>query len=688
MGECVDSVAIRPLVAKDREALLRTMLSSADYGVMLTDLDHVTIAANETFGKIFDVDIHDIVHSDVLSVRERVAHLIPDMDEWEANLSLVYSESTRVQVDELVLLRKPKLYVRRWTGPVRDESGLVVGRLWTFLDTTQESRLRAMGRILYDVSLLFDEDPRKVYQAVVDSVAKFYGSNSMLSILVGDTMEFYAVSSPIPEVRAMKQNKLKDSYCQFALEAGRPLAIQNALEDERYCTVLPATLGFTRYLGVPVNEPAGGVIGTLCILDGESATPLDDEDQRFMSLMAMRVSSELARENATRERLAEKERVMRAQESALETTRDVLGRINDAFELLAQDLGWQDLVKSQTNLLAGVLGYDSAAVVMAGDDGLDGFVVNSGGRAEAVNAKSVDELAKALGGGQRLILPLRNVPVDSAFVVLGSTGEPPHRDGHHEAHLEALLEQVSLLLTARLLQQDLNKAYEDLKATQQQLVRTEKLSVVGTLAAATAHDIKNILASVTIELGMGHENPERALSAVKLHMDRFTVLAHRLLSYARPQLVAMRPVDVATTIQHVLALTSAQTRITGVTVVQEGLDRLPNVMAEPQQLEHLFVNLVLNAVQAMQRTGGNLWLSAKHDSDAVYVEVQDSGKGIDASVAGKLFEPFSTSRSDGFGLGLYSCKRIAEEHGGKIEVKSQPGKGTTFLVTLKRSSTP
>lgn len=687
-GEGAQDIAIRPLVAKDREALLRTILNSTDYAVMLTDLDHVTIALNAKFGQIFQCDIQHAVHSGVTEVREMVADLIPDIDEWNKNLVDVYENPEWTQEDELLLLHRPPIAVRRWTGPVRDGNGDVVGRLWTFRDVSRESRSRRMREALYDVSVLFDNDPRTVYQSVVESVAKFYGTNAVLSILVGETMEFRAVASEIQAVRESKSNLLKDSYCQFTMRKKGPVLIQNATDDLEARDVLPARHGFTRYLGVPVNEPGGQIIGTLCFLDDQSDQPIDEEDAGFMSMMAMKVSSELARENFMLERVAEKQRVVESQNRDLETTRQVLQAINSAFELTACPESTANLVKGLVSLLHGLIGYDQVGIFLEDQTTrkLSGFVVSApNGKPEEQEAETALSLGLCFGAGSPVVVPLRNLPDRDAFLVMGSTGVLPQRNGHHEAHLEAIVEQVSLSLRSHLLQAQLAQAYETLKDAHAQLVQSEKLSVIGTLAASTAHDIKNILASVSIELGMGHEDPEKALASVKQHMDRFTVLAHRLLSYAKPRLVAMQPVSPQETLQRVLALTAAHARITNVTTICQGLESLPHVTGDPHQLEHLFVNLVMNAVQAMHGSGGTLTITGNKTPGGVTIEVRDTGKGIDRQTMERLFEPFASSRNEGFGLGLYSCKRIAEEHGGDIGVKCQTGEGTAFLVTLRTS---
>ncbi|MBS1723823.1 MAG: GAF domain-containing protein [Armatimonadetes bacterium] len=681
-------IAIRPVVSRDANSLLTAMLRASDQGVMLTDLEHQTIACNSRFGEIFGVDIQEVVHSDALEVRQMVAHLIPDMAEWERNLDLVYRDPYHTQEDELELLGEPPRTIRRFTGPVTDMDGKLVGRLWTFLDTSKESRSRRMRDVLYTVSTFHRSDPSEVYSKVVDEVAQFFGSNAVLSLLKEDFLEFRAVSSPIEALRELRGNDLTSSYCQFALSTNEPFQVQNASLDPLMCTVLPARHGFTRYLGVPLSSPEGDLIGTLCILDGKSTELLGDEDTQFMSMMAMRVSAELAREAHISERIAEKESALDAQRRTLKETREVLQAVNKGFELLGAQASVDGLIREQVRLLCGVLGYHGIALVQeSGDHKFSGYAMRVGdpnpARCEAAGNTALGKLVSA----DRLVLvPLKKLETSVGYLVLGSDQPLEDADEFHETLLEAMLDQVSLVVGTKVLQAELEGTHRELRDTQMQLVQSEKLSVVGTLAASTAHDIKNILSSITLELGFGVESPERALASVKSHLDRFSVLAHRLLSYAKPRMVAMQPVDLNDVVLKVLALTSAQTRIASVTVVWEPSRCLPPVLGDPHQLEHLFVNLVLNAVQAMNTGGGTLVVKAKDTKSGVEIEVTDSGKGIRKELVDKLFEPFTSDRNEGFGLGLFSCRRIVEGHGGKIGVRSTLGQGTTFKVTLRQAS--
>lgn len=678
-------IAIRQVIGKDHEAILMAILNASEYGVLLTDLDHVAIACNSRFGEIFDVDPFSVVNSDPIEVRRMVERLIPDLTEWEEGLVAVYSDPMATQEDVLELLHSTRMCIRRYTGPVLDEGGKVIGRLWSFLDITRDRKRRELGDALYRIGTFFDEVPRVVYSSIVETLASYYSTNAIISIASGSTMEFKHVASAIPEVRAMKSNEMQNSYCQFTLKGTKPLCIQNALDDPQYCHVMPAQMGITRYLGVPINKPNGEIIGTLCILDSNSEMVLTEEDIHFVSMVAVRVSAEIAREEYLAEKIAQKQAVVESQEEDLLITRQVLSAMNAAFELLGDGNSLDSLISKQVALMQGLLGIDFIGLLIGKDseEGHKGYVIHPGVKKPSkVTTRSALELSRLFQEQSSLVVPLRKLPGYQAYLILASS-QSISRSDHEEAHLEALIEQVSLLLSTHLLQRELRVAYEDLKQTHNQLVQSEKLSVVGTLAASTAHDIKNILSSITLELGLGIDNPQRALDTVKGHLDRFAVLAHRLLSYAKPKMVAMQPVNIDDIIHRVLALTAAHTRVTNVVVVYENGVNCNPILGDPHQIEHLFINLVMNAVQAMHESGGTLTIRKSISKDRLSITVSDTGKGMTSEAQSRIFQPFSSTRTEGFGLGLYSCKRIADEHGGELKVRSKANQGTHITVILK-----
>jgi PAS domain S-box-containing protein len=222
------------------------------------------------------------------------------------------------------------------------------------------------------------------------------------------------------------------------------------------------------------------------------------------------------------------------------------------------------------------------------------------------------------------------------------------------------------------------------------LVRSEKLAVAGKLAASLTHEIKNPLQSVIGCVALAQEavqeggDPNSYLNMAGEELWRTVGIVDQLRDLHRPpEAVTRRPSDVNALVERVIALNEPRCRQRGVEVAwQPGRD-LPPVLAAPGQLQQVFLNLVLNALEAMSR-GGWLYIRTEASGDPAGVRVRfvDTGPGIPEEALSHIFEPFYTTREDGLGLGLYICHSIVAEHGGCIEVESRPGQGAAFSIWL------
>lgn len=286
---------VRDSLAGHESQILTAVLTSVDLGVMLTDLEHQTLALNHQFGVLFGVGPEAIVNLDVESVRNSVRGRIADYEQWTAKLERVYSDPMGT-FEDVLILKDPPASLARSTFPVQDEDGQPVGRVWTFQDVTHKARVEAISQILHQMSSLYSPDPKKVYDHLVRSISQFYHSTCVLSLQEGEIMRFHSIASPVPGVEQMTQNTLSQSFCQFCLEADAPLIIQDARKNPRHAQTLPVTLGVCRYMGVPIHNSQGDTIGTLCILDDRMDELLTEEDLNFMQLVAMRLTAEIERE--------------------------------------------------------------------------------------------------------------------------------------------------------------------------------------------------------------------------------------------------------------------------------------------------------------------------------------------------------------------------------------------------------
>lgn len=227
----------------------------------------------------------------------------------------------------------------------------------------------------------------------------------------------------------------------------------------------------------------------------------------------------------------------------------------------------------------------------------------------------------------------------------------------------------------------------DVKALTDQLIRADRLAAMGELTAGVAHEVRNplgvIRASVQLleDAQCDQERIREAAEIIKQEIDRLDRVIKALLDFGRPSTPTLVRTDVESVLDDVLLFTSRFAIQSDVEIDRASESGVPLVVADPDQLKQVFLNLVTNAVQAMEDTGGRITIAAGSEGDFVQVSVADNGPGIPADDLPKVFDPFYSRRQGGTGLGLTIVHRIVDEHGGHIEVDSS-GEGTTFIVSL------
>ncbi|HVP66985.1 MAG TPA: GAF domain-containing protein [Anaeromyxobacteraceae bacterium] len=231
--------------------------------------------------------------------------------------------------------------------------------------------------------------------------------------------------------------------------------------------------------------------------------------------------------------------------------------------------------------------------------------------------------------------------------------------------------------------EDLRKSYADLARTQKLLVLRERLAALGELSAVVAHEVRNPLAAIFNSLGSLQRmlRPEGdaklLLEVIQEEADRLNRTVGDLLDFARPAEPDLRPESLERIVEDTLAV--ALSRDAAGIVVERDYSGLPAVPVDARHVRQAVLNLVMNAIQAMPR-GGRLAVRSRVDGAFARIEIADTGPGIPAEKRPMIFQPFFTTKATGTGLGLAVVRRIAEGHGGTVEVVDAPSGGATFVL--------
>ena len=250
-------------------------------------------------------------------------------------------------------------------------------------------------------------------------------------------------------------------------------------------------------------------------------------------------------------------------------------------------------------------------------------------------------------------------------------------------------------MLTRTLEDKVREKTEELKATQDQLIQSEKLTSLGKLAAGIAHEINNPLTSILINSHLIAEklkSDDRFKENLELITDetaRCSTIVKGLLEFSRQTQPEKRLTDVNKVVDKTLLLLRSEALAHKVRIHKALDSALPDIMIDGNKIEQVFTNVILNALEAMP-TGGDLFISSRilSEDQLVAVSFRDSGCGISQENIGKIFDPFFTTKErTGTGLGLSVSYGIVQQHGGRIEVQSQMEKGTTVTILLPANNT-
>ena len=330
------------------------------------------------------------------------------------------------------------------------------------------------------------------------------------------------------------------------------------------------------------------------------------------------------------------------------------------------------------------------------------------GSTEEVDLKTGDELESLGRAFNRLSAQIRESHATLEKRVEERTKELARTNANLESeivHLETAEEEAKVMnqrlaeanlnLERRVAERtsDLRDSNERLIEAQDQLVRKEKLAAIGQLSAGVAHDIRNSLGAIKnaiyylnrklLDSDSANKNPRipEFLKIIDDEVELSNKIISDLLDFARISTTTLLPANIGTMVHDCLGSLKARE---GIYVLENNPEELLQVHADVQQLQRVFLNLLINAQDAMP-DGGVITVSTTKTNGFAEIAISDNGEGINPENIAKIFDPLFTTKSKGTRLGLAVCQQIVSKHGGVIEVESLPGNGATFKVKLPLS---
>jgi signal transduction histidine kinase/putative methionine-R-sulfoxide reductase with GAF domain len=574
-----------------------------------------------------------------------------------------------------------------------------------------ERRERELA-ILAEVSerLHGEEDVQAILDATLDAVLRGLGLETAWVFLEEEKapkLRLAAHRGISPAyVEAARARGLGECLCREVLASGHGLQARNTTE----CPRMPMIAAGLDQPGAHASVPLvfnGASRGVLNVAAPPGAT-FDDPELRFLETVGRQLC--LAVEGA---RHLKAERLYNQEARALAALNKGIGESLDPEAVLAA-VGRTALEILHVDRVHILLGSDPRQLSVAHLTGLPhpelrkGQVLDLTAMGDSLHRRALEqqvrletedwardervnkEIARRWAGAAALILPLVARKATLGLLVL--TSASPHHWTEDQVDVaEALASQASVALENARLYDKARRAYRELNEAQTRIIQSEKMAVVGTFASGLAHEVRNPLNSIALQLsilerrvaplpaGVAGEIKE-LVGVIREEVKRLDNLVGDFLQFSRSNRVQYRPASLDALADEVARLLRPEARAAGVTLRRQRIgDAIPDLRVDPEKMKQVTINLVQNAIEAMPG-GGVVTVESGLVEERALMVVRDSGPGLPEGL--DVFQLFVTTKARGTGLGLSIAQQIVLEHGGEIAAVSEPGKGATFTVSL------
>jgi PAS domain S-box-containing protein len=677
---------------------------------------------------------------------------------YEAFLNTVHAddrELVKKSIDEALRRNKPFSIdhcIVRADGEVRtvhaqgkvtfDESGQAIRMVGTVQDVTDrmllEQRLAAIYKVGQELTLLHDEQTvvRRVLETAINSLNFEMAGCGLVDEAAGElAYRYYLVGGEQKTPGYCFSLAGEQSIGVAVVRSGQAIRLPDTTQDPRYVPIPDIPPGRSE-LCVPMQVKQQ-VIG---VLNVESPQPnkFTSDDQQLLQTLATQTA--VALENA------------RLYTETQRRARELAG-LNEAGRAMTSSLELNVVLAQVTTEVRSLLEAEGASVLLCMPNGNDlVFAAVAGSVADTLAGTSMSISEGIAGWAMRERQPVlvEDAQCDSRFYdgidavtgmvtrsmiaiplifqekVIGIAEVINKAAGAFTQHdlelLGALSGSATIAIENARLYEAEREQYRRLQQSQTQLAQVQKMAALGRLVASIAHEINNPLQAVQTSLTLVQEEleDEQRLDKLQHYMgiaggeiDRIAVIIRRMREFYRPACQLqdqdadlkdfyssakdeLQTVHLHKLLDNVLLLTNKQLQHSRITVQCAWADALPPIQGNPDHLKQVFLNLVLNANDAMVLNGGVLHISTELVSPSILstngveretepmirIKFGDTGAGVPPEVVSHLFEPLFTTKEQGSGFGLYTSYKIIEAHHGQITVESEEGAGTTFTILL------